>query len=169
MTHPHEQKWKLFERLVAAIHRAESAGATVTWNDHINGRQFDVTLRFKQGLYNYLTVVECRDKAAGVPISDVEAFVTKARDAGANKAVMVASSRYDSGCLEVARRHSISLFTLHELDSVPQEYLSDELITALHVYAVEFDTCLSSCAPKMIVTATSQLARPRSRARLELP
>ncbi len=49
-------KWKKFERLVAAIHSAEQKGASVKWNDAINGRQFDVTIRFKEGFYDYLTV-----------------------------------------------------------------------------------------------------------------
>jgi hypothetical protein len=55
------KNWKLFEKIVAAIHHAESRGAKVVWNDKINGRQFDVTVRFLHGLYEYLTVIECKD------------------------------------------------------------------------------------------------------------
>jgi hypothetical protein len=32
-----ESKWKYFERLVAAVHKASDAGASVKWNDTING------------------------------------------------------------------------------------------------------------------------------------
>ena len=61
------KKWKMFERVVAAIHLAEQKGATVRWNETIKGRQFDVTVRFKNGLYEYLTVVECKDYATPAP------------------------------------------------------------------------------------------------------
>lgn len=54
-----EPKWKLFERLVAAIHHAlNTAGATVEWEERLNGREFDVTIRFDSFGYKYLTVVE---------------------------------------------------------------------------------------------------------------
>src|SRR5439155_116880 len=65
------KKWKMFERVVAAIHLAEQKGATVRWNETIKGRQFDVTVRFKNGLYEYLTVVECKDYATTVPAEKV--------------------------------------------------------------------------------------------------
>jgi hypothetical protein len=55
-----DKKWKKFERVVAAIHVAENSGATVTWNEHINGRQFDVAIRFKFQFYDYLTLIECK-------------------------------------------------------------------------------------------------------------
>jgi hypothetical protein len=42
----------LLERLVAALHGAAGDDVTVTWNDHINGRQFDSTLRFKKAYYS---------------------------------------------------------------------------------------------------------------------
>lgn len=46
-----EPKWRGFERLVAAIHKAEAKGGQVTWDDSIDGRQFDATIRFEHALY----------------------------------------------------------------------------------------------------------------------
>ena len=80
-----DKKWKMFERIVAAIHVAEQRGATVQWGETIKGRQFDVTVRFKHGLYEYLTVVECKDYGRPVPAEKVDALVTKSRDAAATK------------------------------------------------------------------------------------
>jgi hypothetical protein len=77
-------KWKSLERVVAAIHQAVDRKSDVRWNEKINGRQFDVTIRFRQGLYEYLTVVECRNKKTPIPAREVEAFVTKARDVRAH-------------------------------------------------------------------------------------
>ena len=76
---------RMLERLVAAIHGA--AGTSVAWNERIDGRQFDVVMRHKNGLHDYLTVIECKDLNRRVSVADVDAFATKSRDAGANKAV----------------------------------------------------------------------------------
>jgi hypothetical protein len=102
---------------VAALHRAQVKGATVRWNDIINGRQFDATVRFRDGLYEHLAVVECKDHRSSVSVGDVDAFATKSRDANANKAIMVAASGFESGCLTVAMRHGIELYTLKQAQS----------------------------------------------------
>jgi predicted helicase len=103
------RKWKHFERLVAAIHRLADEGADVRWNDKISGRQFDVTIRFKRGLYQYLTVIECKDYSRAVPVGEVDAFVTKSVDAKADRGVMASSSGFQAGAQEVAKRHNITL------------------------------------------------------------
>lgn len=131
------RNWKLFERLVAAIHHSESRGAKVVWNDKINRRQFNVTVRFQHGLYQYLTVIECRDNQRPVSVDKVEAYVTKSRDAKADKAIMVSSSGYQDGCIEVANRHNIELFTLEEINQIPNYILSAKLTPALNIYAIE--------------------------------
>ena len=79
-----DPKWKNFERIVAAIHYAANQGGDIVWNDKIDGRQFDVTIRFKEGYYNFLTVIECKDYKDSVPVEKVEAFVTKAAGVHAN-------------------------------------------------------------------------------------
>lgn len=62
MTAGQDRRWRRFERVVAAIHHLETEGAQVAWDDFINGRQFDVTIRFEHGLYKYLSVIECKDR-----------------------------------------------------------------------------------------------------------
>lgn len=133
-----KEKWKTFERLVGAINAAEQRGAVVKWSEKINGRQFDVTVRFKHGLYEFLTVVECKDHSKPVPAEKVDALVTKARDAGADKAVMVAASGFQAGAVEVARRHNVQLFTLKTLAETPEGKLTDELTPVLCVFGFRF-------------------------------
>lgn len=130
--------WKKFERLVAAIHSAETQGATIIWNDTINGRQFDVTLRFKAGLHDYLTVIECKDYKEKIPVEKIDAFVTKARDVNASKAIFVASSGYQSGCFTVADRHGITLLTLDERVDVDVSKIAAEIVPALNIFDVKF-------------------------------
>lgn len=130
--------WKKFERLVAAIHYAETQGATVIWNDTINGRQFDVTLHFKVGLHDYLTVIECKDYKDRVSVEKVDAFVTKAQDVNANKAVFVSSNGYQSGCFAVAARHGIRLLTLDEKIDFDVDKIAAEIVPALNIFNVRF-------------------------------
>ncbi|MDO8437559.1 MAG: restriction endonuclease [Nitrosomonadaceae bacterium] len=131
-------QWKKFEMLVAALHEADAQGTIVKWNEQINGRQFDVVVRFSVGTYDYLTVIECKDQTRPVPVSDVEAFVIKARDAGADKAVVVSSSNFQKGAFEVANRHHIELFSLAYLQGIPEELLSDDFIPCIRIYNVRF-------------------------------
>ncbi len=129
---------KRLERLVAAMHHAESTGALVTWNDEINGRQFDVTVRFKFGLHSYLTVIECKDYSSKVSVDKVDAFVTKARDVNANKAVLISSRGFQSGCFPVAERHGIQLLVLSETTDTSIPELVERFTPGLNIYDVCF-------------------------------
>jgi hypothetical protein len=109
--------WQTFERLVAGLH-ATDPRATVTWDEDIDGRQFDVTIRFPFLDYTYLTVIECKDQR--VKPEHVDALVTKARDAKANKAIIVSSKTPTRGAKNVAQRHGIDLYTLTQLNDLPE-------------------------------------------------
>jgi hypothetical protein len=133
------KRWEQFERLVAAIHLALDPNAQVTWDDTINGRQFDVTIRFKKGLYDYLTVIECKDYASAVGVDKVEAFITKARDAGAHQAVMASSSGFQSGAQEVARRHHLALIQLTDSPNIEPVFGAQwgPNVDAMHIERVQ--------------------------------
>lgn len=132
------------ERLVAAIHHAQSKGALVTWNDEIDGRQFDVTIRFKFGLHDYLTVIECKDYSSKVSVEKVDALVTKARDVRANKTILVSSHGFQSGCFPVAERHGIQLLVLSETTTTTVPELIHRLIPGLNVYDVHLVSSVSA-------------------------
>jgi hypothetical protein len=124
---------------VTAIHRAEQKGAEVKWNDKINKRQFDVTIRFQAGAYPYLTVVECRDQRAPLKVERIESLVTKSHDAKANKAIMVSSSGFQKGCYVVAQRYGVELFTMQEVHDLPEDLLEKSIsipILVIHSFAL---------------------------------
>ena len=100
------------ERIVAGIHAATSTEANVTWNECINGRQFDVVVRFKLGTLSYLLLIEVKNRTRKTSASDMEAFALKARDQNANKSVFVTVAGYQSGAVDVAKRHGLDLFTV---------------------------------------------------------
>lgn len=127
------KKWEKFERIVAAIHLAEAAGAIVTWNEDIEGRQFDVVIRFKMHFYDYLVLIECKDTTTKLKAEKVDAFVTKSSDAGASKAIMVSASGFQAGAIRVARKHKIELFTLKAINEIPEEMLTDYIVSVLMI------------------------------------
>lgn len=108
-----------FERIVAGIHSLASPGAEVKWNEHINGRQFDVVIRFSMGLLSYIVLIEAKNKSRKASASDLEAFVTKSRDQNANKMVFVTAAGFQSGAIEVARRHGVEVFVVNFNESSP--------------------------------------------------
>lgn len=100
------------ERVVAGIQEVSTEGAEVRWNEELNGRQFDVVVRFKMGALRYLVLIEVRNRTRKASAEHLEAFATKASDQNANKAVFVTVAGFQSGAIEVAKRHGIELFTL---------------------------------------------------------
>lgn len=113
------EKWKEFEQLVAKIYAEATPEATVRHNYFIEGRsgrrrQIDVSIESRQGLHNYLTVVECKRYSRRVGILDVEAYNTKLHDVRANKGVMVSITGFDEGAQAQARQHDITLFSYRE-------------------------------------------------------
>lgn len=100
------------ERIVAGIHAVTTEDAEVTWNETINGRQFDVVVRFVLGTLRYLVLVEVKNRTRKASVEDLDAFINKARDQLANKAVFVTAAGYQSGALSVAERHGVDLFTV---------------------------------------------------------
>lgn len=112
------------ERIVAGIHSVTSDGADVRWNQKINGRQFDVVVRFELGTLRYLVVIEVKNRTRRASASDVEAFVTKAGDQNANKVVFVSAAGFQKGAIKVASRHGVELFTVgfnEDKASIPPE------------------------------------------------
>lgn len=100
------------ERIVAGIHSVSSDDADVRWNEKINGRQFDVVVRFRLGTLSYLVLIEVKNRSRPASASDAEAFVLKAQDQLANKAVFVSRAGFQEGAITVAKRHGLDLFKI---------------------------------------------------------
>lgn len=130
------QPGKTFERIIAAIHKIDAGDATVEWDTKIDGRQFDVSIHFKKGVYEYLTLIECKDYSGPVPVKEVEAFTTKSSDVNANKSIIVASNGFQSGCIQVAEKHGIELLILRT-DYNPVDSISaQDMVDALNIFDV---------------------------------
>ena len=126
----------------SAIHQAADRGANVRWNESIRGRQFDVTIRFQKGLYEYLTVVECKNFESPIPVEKVEAFVTKSADVQAHHAVMASTSGFQKGAREVARKHSMTLIHLTESSDIDLSLFGahwEGTTEILHIDSIELE------------------------------
>lgn len=120
------------ERIVAGIHAVTTEEANVMWNETINGRQFDVVVRFVVGTLRYLVLVEVKNRTRKASVEDLDAFINKARDQLANKAVFVTAAGYQSGALAVAERHGVDLFTVAFDEQELQMSTSDTYLVMRH-------------------------------------
>lgn len=132
-------KWKLFERLVAAIHDHVGGDADVQWDRVIDGEQFDVVVEYRYANYDHRIVVECKDYGKSkVKREQVHAFIGKARAAKANKAVMVASTGFQSGAKKLGASKGVELFTLKEIEEFHPAYLTGIFQPTLYITDVGF-------------------------------
>src|SRR3546814_20243911 len=93
------------ERIVAGIHVATTQGAEVIWNEKINGRQFDVVVRFQVGTLRYLVLIAVKNRSRQVTAEPIESFVTKARDQTAINTYVYYAAGFQSGPVLVSARH----------------------------------------------------------------
>lgn len=126
------------ERIVAGIHAASGPWTNVSWNEKINGRQFDAVVRFTMGTLRYLVLVEVKNRTRPASAADIDAFVTKARDQNANKAVFVTAAGFQSGAIEVARRHGIDVFRV-EFATDEIDLFTGETVVSLRNGRMSFD------------------------------
>ena len=109
--------WGGFERLVEAMH--QSGGVAVERDVKLVGvsgaeRQIDVLVRHKQGLYNHLTIIECKYWKRKVTRAQVDALITSVRELGASKGVIFSTVGFQSGALEQANSNNIELFKVRD-------------------------------------------------------
>lgn len=117
-------KWIEFEELVAAIEEtAAPRGAIVKRDDHIPDlitgemRQVDVSIRFRAGITDILFIIECRDRNRKEDVRWIEEMVTKLRNLGAHKIILVSSTGFTEPAKLKAKHYSIDLRELSELSS----------------------------------------------------
>lgn len=103
-----------FEKLAAAVQKKLDPGATVTWNEVINGRQIDVAIRGKLGSATVLVIAECRDYGKRLGEKHVDALDSVVRDVGANKAVLVTTIGFTQPALDKAAKVGIDTCLLRE-------------------------------------------------------
>src|SRR5437773_7957303 len=117
-------RWQEFEQLAQKILAELQPRAKVVWNDSIYGhltqskRQIDVSIRWKEGSDEYLVVVQARDTSDPADVNVVGEFSSVIRDVTANKGILICRSGFTKTAQAYARNCGISLFNLHDAQSI---------------------------------------------------
>jgi hypothetical protein len=108
-----------FEVWVATLFRSNAGplpGVTVSLHDRVNcpdgSYEFDATIRYQVMGLDFLVIVEAKQHVNPIKRELVQVLHQKVQSVGAQKGVMVATARYQSGALEFAAIHGIALVTV---------------------------------------------------------
>ena len=115
--------WRVFEKIVAQIHKTLSPKATVTHDAKILGqdskqhRQIDVSIRQHIGAYPILIIIQCRHYQNKVDLNDVEQFLGVVNDVRANAGVIVSNAGFTSGAMTLAKNRGIHLCSVFDAEN----------------------------------------------------
>jgi len=116
-------RWREFEQLASRIFAELEPEAKVVWNDSIYGhltetpRQIDVSIRWHDGLSQYLTIVQAKDLSAPADIGIVDEFSAVIRDVKASGGILVCRSGFSKTAQTYARNCGIRLMNIHDAQS----------------------------------------------------
>lgn len=118
---PEKPDWQKLEEIVAEIQKELAPNAEVHHNHKIKGksgivRQLDVTISEQIGAVPILIVFEAKRYTRPVSVERVESFVTKLRDIGASRGVMVSNTGFTAGTKAVAKQYDVILRTYREAE-----------------------------------------------------
>ena len=137
---PIEMTWQQFEDAVKNILRAKGEGLTnltITRGEtvHTNDVEFtmDVVAKFTAfGGAEFTVLIECKHHKNPIEIGLVRILHSKLSSAGAQKAMMVTTTKFQRGAIEFAKAHGISLIQL-------QRSSLKYAVKSILVDAVEYD------------------------------
>ncbi|MBS2545505.1 restriction endonuclease [Catenulispora sp. NL8] len=111
-----------FEQLLAKIVKELEPEAVVTWDDHITGRlsgrkrQIDVSISREEPAF--LGIIDAKDYKRPASIERIDALTGVMRDVGANYGALACSGGFAESIHTYARNCGISLFNVHDAESV---------------------------------------------------
>lgn len=71
--------------------------------------------------YSYLTLIECKDYGTPISVTKLRDFAYRIQELGAHKGVFITTSRFQSGAIEIAKEHRITLVRVNPDDSLNWE------------------------------------------------
>lgn len=131
--------WGGFELLVAELNKT----GDVTVEHDVTlvgksgaGRQIDVLIRHKQGLYEHLIIVECKFWNSAVDRATIDSLAQTVREVGASRGVVFSTQSFQSGAITQAKYDNIDLFRVRELTDEEWGLPGKIIDLYLHVIAV---------------------------------
>jgi hypothetical protein len=111
-----QQKGQDFEELIEKLEKILATNDIQVernvqiYDDEIEDtRQIDVLLRIKTGAYEFIVIIECRDRSAVEDVIWIEQLAAKGKAVHASKTVAVSSSGFTKNAIKKARKNGIIL------------------------------------------------------------
>jgi hypothetical protein len=124
-----QQKGQNFEELIEKLEKMlATSDIKVEHNVQIydeeieDTRQIDVLLRIRTGAYEFIVIIECRDRSAVEDVIWIEQLAAKGKAVHANKTVAVSSSGFTKNAIKKARKHGI---VLRKIENIGMADLAD--------------------------------------------
>ncbi len=113
---------------------------------------------------------EVKNKSRRVSVDQIDAFVTKARDANADKSIFVSTAGFQSGCFTVADRHGVDLFQLTFLDKPTVPKLAAQVIISKASAGNTYEpSVIETGSPEPIASVPRVMLHYRNGNRVALP
>lgn len=111
--------WGGFEALVAELH--VTGDVTVERNIVLTGRsgaqrQIDVLVKYTQGFYEHILIVECKYLSRPVGRREVDALALAVQDLGAARGVIFSRAGFQKGAIRQAKHENISLYRVRDAE-----------------------------------------------------
>ncbi len=113
-----------FGKFLAAIEQAEKSGSVVSWREKIGNNRFEIALRKRRGSVNCLIVIDCVDSEKPLNAKTVENFFSKAQNATAQMAILVALAGFQEEARKLATGRGVRLLDQEMLDNLQVDKLS---------------------------------------------
>ncbi len=112
------QDWRAFEELVAKIYKEIDPEATVKFDEKIEGRQIDVSIRKNIVGIEMLIIIQAKWYNKPAQVTHVDAFESVIKEVGAAKGILVCNKGFTKGAKEKAAKARIELCSVYDSDSV---------------------------------------------------
>lgn len=112
--------WKIFEDVVAQLHKTLSPKASIIHDDKILGkdsnvqRQIDVSIRLQVGAYPILIIIQCRHYQRKIDLNDVEQFLSVVSDVRASGGAIVSNAGFTDGAMALAKNKAVYLCSVFD-------------------------------------------------------
>jgi hypothetical protein len=158
-----QQKGQDFEELIEKLEKILATNDIQVernvqiYDDEIEDtRQIDVLLRIKTGAYEFIVIIECRDRSAVEDVIWIEQLAAKGKAVHASKTVAVSSSGFTKNAIKKARKNGIILRKIDDFIASDNKAITPEQ-TQMIASQLNTDGSPSTSKPILRVPKTGRL------------
>lgn len=114
-----------FHKLVEQIERVVAENKNITIASHVsitdkvaqNPREHDIVLSYDDGHHKFKLAIECKDWNKKIDQPVVEGFITKLRNTGIEKGIIVSSLGFSKNAIKTAQNEGVECWSLTEAEA----------------------------------------------------